>query len=1093
MRHSMWLAGFSAGLLLFIAACGRNAGLPTPALPTGADLPAAAGGVDAAVLASLPRLDSLPRPVRRTSLAGPGWFTLEHEAVLASTAMTPGPGTQISLDGSAGYAYAIYGVYGFDGDDGPTSARIKSLSASGDYYLGFSDYEHGKWVFAGPYSFGTSGGTTVVDIPNTGSYVSPHSFVSNTYSATYVAIVAKHGAALHKAIVELGIHGGMLGPNPPGRINGRGGPTGMTVAWIQSVAAIKPDFSGYIVERADQLAGEFTPLTAKPIKEDFLLDTTAVLDRIYRYRVAAVDVSGHQSLWSEGLAARQSSSTQVPIVEVAGLPRTPVYSPAVLTLDMSGSYDPAGNPISLYEIYDGANQVYSSPGYALNLTLQPGCHVLSFRATAGANTGRTVRLLKVFPRWSDHAVMVSSPQTQNIVPRLASAGAVRLSDGTLYMSGYDAFIPAFCLRRMSLGTGPALFTKPVYTTIKFISKPVLVGNDIYWGISYANNYSLYHFDGQQITEKAQSAFSSPQTNDQIALATDGTSRIWSVVVVDDGGLKLTLDSTGLQPSTILVDPLPSLLDVEAVYDPVANAIWVIYSTNTDTLWLKVNPDTMAVVDNGTLAAFASPAVAASFDATNGRPIAGYVSLGNTYYTYYDGIWHLGEIIDPSGGNSTHFDLGCIDGKPRALVSDIGAQVSVYTRDALNTWSKRDVSYSSTSGMQLAFAPYTDADGAAYGVADVGVNRHTYFARLNGDGTDTLVNDTWPTTGQGLQLHGVGGADGLHVVYGALLGPAMHLQGSADGQSWLNKPMPANARQLDLAALADGTTYLAYFDGATSAKLDRWDGAAWQNVATAASQPAYRPFLAHGLPSTIVSWVAFDDTTTQWTAWQGDETNGYSSATKPFAGLGAYSGTGVIYSASNAPGNSTVYYVLKNDPAFGYAGARLGVFGGLADVDNTALYAIRGNDYLFDTYVFGRNLASAEYVDMTYGSGVAIWISNGTTIPAARYTPNIAKRDEINDLPTAFGAPGTDGRRTVSAITTPGGTAVGLVCDLSGHDRYMEWSNYGSWEELPLPPADQAYNSDATMNQAELFCGLDGRWHIIYHEYDTDAVFIRSTL
>lgn len=1092
MRRPIWLVLFSAVLLLLTAACGQSAGLPTAEQSSGSD-GSAAGAASSAAPAPLPMLSNLPRPNRRASLAGPGWMMLEHEAVLDSQAMSIGAGTQISLDGSASYAYAIYGVYGFDGDNGPTSARIKSSSSSGDFYVGFSDYEHGKWIFAGPYTFSAAGGTTVVSIPNTGNYVSPHAFVSNIYSATYLAVVTRHGASLHDATVELGIHGGMLGPTPPGKLSGRGGPTGLTIGWLPSIDAIRPDFAGYLLERADQLTGEFAPVNSAPVLEDFLFDPTAAIDHIYRYRVAAVDDSGNLSLWSDGTAARTSSGTQPPVVEFTGVPRTPVYGPAQLSIDMSGSYDPSGNPITLYEIYDGGSLLFSSPGYAVNLTLQPGCHILTFRVTAGAITSRAIRFLKVFPRWKDGAVMVSSPQTQNILPRLSSLSAVRLSDGRLYMSGYDQFIPAFCLRRMSAGPEPALATMPVYTTVQFLSKPVVVGNDIYWGAAYADNYNLYHFDGQQITQKVQGSFSSPQANDQIALATDGASRIWTVVAEDDSGFKLMMDSSGLQSSTILVDPLPSLLDVDAVYDPVANAIWVIYSTNTDTLWLKVNPDTLAVVDSGTLAAFASPSVAASFDSTNGIPIAAYVSLGNTYYTYNDGIWHLGEIIDPSGGNSTSFDLSAVGGKPRALISDIGAQVSVYTRDALNSWSKRDVTYSSTSGMQLAFAAYTDSNGAAYAMADIGVNRHVYFTRLNGDGTDTVLNDTWPSTGQGLQMHGVGGADGLHVVYGQMLGPALHLHGSADGQSWLNAPMPANARQLDLSALADGTTYLSYYDGAGLAKLDRWDGAAWQNVASAVSQAGYRPFLAHGLPSTIVSWVAFDDITTTWTAWQGNEGSGYASATNAFDGLGAYSGTGIIESETSLPGVSTAYYVLKADPVLGYGSSDLGLFEGLNDVNNTVLYALRGYDFIHDNYVFGRNLASAEFIGSTLGGGTAVWIANGTTIPAARYTPNLTLKDEINDLPTTFGAPDTDGRRTVSALTTPGGTAVALVCDLSGKDRYMEWSNFGQWEQVPLPPPDINYGSDATMNQAELFVGQDGRWHMIYRDYDTDSIFVRSTL
>jgi hypothetical protein len=109
----------------------------------------------------------------------------------------------------------------------------------------------------------------------------------------------------------------------------------------------------------------------------------------------------------------------------------------------------------------------------------------------------------------------------------------------------------------------------------------------------------------------------------------------------------------------------------------------------------------------------------------------------------------------------------------------------------------------------------------------------------------------------------------------------------------------------------------------------------------------------------------------------------------------------------------------------------------------------------------------------------------------RFTPTTSNVGEYAELPLPRAAPGYDGRRTVSALTTPGLTAAALVCSLAGQ-QYLEWSNFGAWEQLPLPGPDVNYGSDRAMNQAELFLGHDGRWHIIYHDYDTDSIFIRST-
>ena len=169
------------------------------------------------------------------------------------------------------------------------------------------------------------------------------------------------------------------------------------------------------------------------------------------------------------------------------------------------------------------------------------------------------------------------------------------------------------------------------------------------------------------------------------------------------------------------------------------------------------------------------------------------------------------------------------------------------------------------------------------------------------------------------------------------------------------------------------------------------------------------------------------------------------------------------------------------------------FGGLTSDGQRILATQRDFKEIFDSYLFGRNVAVGEYMSNYAPSGIALWCSNGTTTAPARWTPTMSHEGEITELPTNPQLPGYDLRRTVSAMTTDDVTAAALLCDLSGQDRYLEWSNYGDWEALPLPGPDVNYGSDRHMNHPVLFCGADGRWHIIYRDYDVDAVFIRSTL
>jgi hypothetical protein len=1086
-----WFGCCSIGLLCALSACGKQAALdPGAAMPAVVEAPAA--GV--AAPAELPPLAQLARPTRGLSLAGPGWLMLEQAAVLDSSGMTPGAGTAITLHGAGAYAYALYGVYGFDGDNGPTSLRIKSGSVSGGFYIGFSDYEHGKWIFSGPYSFGAGGGTAVVTIPNTGEYLSPHAFVAETYHATYAAVIVRQGSLLTGATVELGVHGGELGPSPVSGVHGYGGPAGMSVHWQSKPAVLAPDFAGYMVERAEQFTGGYAPVSAAATPNDYIDDPLALVGRTYRYRVAAVDVGGNRSVWVEGTGSRLASGAELPVPVIRGLPAAPVFGPATLTLDMSESFDPNGFPISNYKITDGGNEVlYDAAGYALSLTLQPGCHVLRFTVTANGVDGYTLRYIKVFPRWRPGAVQVVSPQPQPVYPRMADLGLARFSDGSLCLSGMDQFAPAFVVRRMRQGQPPLLSTKPQYGDLQHVAGPVAVGDQLYYALATVSGYEIVRYDGERLDSLQTEYYPSAQANPLVALAADPGGRLWSVFAEDDMGLRLKASGFGPAGEQTLVDPLPSILSLDAVYDPSADALWVAYSTNAETRWLKLNLPGLGVAGSGMLAAFAAPAVDLEFDPVAQQPIAAYYSLGDIYYTYYDGIWHLGEQVDNSVALSSVMDLEPLAGRPRVLATEIGGQPRIYTRDALNSWSQRAVAYSSASGINLALAAYEDADGAAYGVGDIRTDRHDILAHLHGDGSETVLLDQWPTTGVGYQMQAAGGSDGLHVVLDQWYGNTLHLRGGADGQSWSAQPMPAGSSQLDLCALADGTVYLSYYDGANHDQLARWDGAAWAGVSTQPASGSCRPFLTHGYPRAMVSWASFNSATLDWTAVEGDQANGYDTTTKPFQGGLAWSGTGILSRDYLPPGSRSDYFVLRSDSGFGYISSVLNQYTGLDDPGTNILYTQRGFKAMFDPYVAGSNVACGEFINLYGGGGVALWASNGTGNPAARYTPNSTLQDQITELPTDPTLPGYDFRRTVSALTTSCATAAALVCDLSGQDRHLEWSNYGAWEELPLPPPDANYASDAHMNHPVLFCGADGRWHIIYRDYDTDALFIRSTL
>jgi hypothetical protein len=65
------------------------------------------------------------------------------------------------------------------------------------------------------------------------------------------------------------------------------------------------------------------------------------------------------------------------------------------------------------------------------------------------------------------------------------------------------------------------------------------------------------------------------------------------------------------------------------------------------------------------------------------------------------------------------------------------------------------------------------------------------------------------------------------------------------------------------------------------------------------------------------------------------------------------------------------------------------------------------------------------------------------------------------------------------------TAVTLISNMGGEDTWFEWSNYGDWEQLPMPEMEH-------MTMPELIVGMDGRWHIVYKNFLTDQIMCRST-
>src|SRR5690606_35324836 len=121
-------------------------------------------------------------------------------------------------------------------------------------------------------------------------YVSPAGRV-------YVAVLTTEaGVDLKLDNIEVGIHGGLLAPRPPGEVTASAFADGSVANREHSPDYNRPDFAGYAVERLNLLSGEWDRLaTTGPLETSVLIPGVR---QTISYRVAALDVSGNQSGWS---------------------------------------------------------------------------------------------------------------------------------------------------------------------------------------------------------------------------------------------------------------------------------------------------------------------------------------------------------------------------------------------------------------------------------------------------------------------------------------------------------------------------------------------------------------------------------------------------------------------------------------------------------------------------------------------------------------------------------------------------------------------------------------------------------------------------
>lgn len=1078
-----------AVVLLALSACGGGHGAPSPS-PGGAPTAAPANPL----AAGLPALSELPVPTRQVSLSGPGWYNIPVAEMDGSSGAVLNADA-IDLTGIAPLAFALYGVCLFDGDNGPTSVKATVAGLTGEYYIGFSDYSRGSWAFCGPFN-----ASAEASVPEMDHHTSVHDFVS-PLGASYVVIAIEPAAALTLTKLELGVHGGVKGPRPPTKLYSLNDTPSVRLDWTNSLDSTAPDFAGYYIESAPLLAGDFTPQNATPAKVDYWLDSASITGQSYRYRVCAVDASGNRSAWIEcnGFAA---GGSQIGAVAKMRGPHGMLYGPAQVSFDFSDSYTLDDSVITEYDLSFVGGPSSSAGSPVVSATLQPGCYLVAGTIQASGTAvsfDETFSKLIVYPRWQDQPVVVRAamPPGGLAQSRLQNLRGCALPSGEAVLVGYDATAASLAVWQGPTAGMPKLTLLPVENVL-CIGEAVEVASNsgyAYFPVLAADKLYLmvvgpgrpYLAGGWPNT----GVFPSPASYTAAAAVGDGAWIFTNRTTSTDGLTWYNLNASGSDTGQIAFLEPATAFDAVAV--PMSNAIDIVYSTATVTAYVRLDLATESVTQSTQLASVAAGAIDLELDPATGRPVLAYSYGSQHYYRELDavGSWMQEMAIDPAVTCFAPLDIAYDDGVLYAYFATWPSGVTARYKYDAGVWTRlTDASFSGDDGYQVALLPLTGEPASL--VADVDNAGTVFLAKMTVDLADEVLWQIPAGDGQGFELHASAGPDGLHAVWRSELSDRLRHYLSADsGATWQDADpglaLPIGARGIDLSrdklAL---DLWLSYEDGINSSLL-RWDASApGFNLSVSSPNNGHqRPYLAHCYQAAGMLWEAFD---------------GASSMLNYVGGMGdelvpiPWSQGGVVDGV--IAGESTdVYHSFPALISY-YDSVESGVYtlGLLSYMQPaaTAITPVTHIEWMYSPVVLGRTLAETRYNNGVYGTNpgpgytVTFFASYGYGDLPLRYdlsdTHTPLTTDVLFPTPTAGEA-----RRTVSAAMAQGDTGVVLIASLDGSQALFQWSNFGQWQDIPLPKGlTRAF-------QPELVVGTDGRWHILYKDWLTDDLMCWSTL
>ena len=1060
------LAGILMLCVLCCAACAGNSPLKQ-ALPdpTQDDLQQPGPGQLAAGLPGLADLQFAEE--RSASIAGPGWQNLDlqyRQFVGLESGVTENSGS-LEMDGLGSGAYCVWGLHGFTGDTQPTGLRVDLSTISGEYYLAYSDFVAGRWQVAGPFTE-----SMTYEYPAVTELSNPANLVSGRRNH-FVAIIVPAGNSMTLFNFAVGVDGGSSGPDLIYSMDSKSNAARLVLNWIHSTSVNDPDFAGYSVERSPFPAGQFTRLTEENIFRDYFTDSSAELSITYLYRVTAWDTSGNSAPSWNFPATRRIGGTAPPVCGVS-LPRGPLTGPVEVTIDLSDSFDADEDPITDYQFDLGLGLgIINQPDPQLTVTLQPGCYVMQFRVTANGQHGNSARMLKVYPRWEDQSHLIETgtslglrnyiprpfydPQTEQLVFVYADVSIPAIVSLAVDASGNITRDYLLHAQR----DGAMICSEP--KLLDGVWSFTVSAEDQLLLASWQNGKLVGNYQNGNITDSIFSCF-----------VTDGGTR--SYVIYEEQNIGYDIQLRDLNTGAIIT-LAPGLADarfLDAQWNPLAAALDLVYSGGGSTHWLRWSP-VGGLLANVVLNPLDSPFVDIELDPATDRPAVLFSDGSAIYYTALnvDNItWTAPVRVDPVDNDYAQTKLMYRDDTAWCYFGDPAGTSTLYRKDAALWTPVNDADF--PGGGVFSSAGYIPGV-PGFLVLSIGVDGITRLTRMRDDGSEDalLEEDGWSR--MGLELSAASSGSEIHVLQRPGSNYLHYV--SADGISWTETTDAGNGTGGKIVADQNGDIYASLVNGG-NAYLRQWNDPAWTdkqvNPISAGSLP-----LIYGQGNALV-FANFNGAAIPDEFYLKRDLNPSSTLLPP---------TTSIWDGSIAGFASSNVRILVRYGGLNFIGGELGWLNpGSAAIDPLFDEAFAFYD---DPYCSGRHLEGCYYRNFLSGRSPVFYLAYGPGVGPARISQSEFSNDfQVQTFPAPY--PEFDlsaYRRTVSATTAWGDTAVGLIANLLGNYTVFEWDNFGDWEELPLPAALEH------ASHHELVVGPDGRWHIIYRDWLNDDLRVISTV